>query len=755
MISQKELKREIFSKKEKLTDHELFVSESYNTFLTQMQAGVTECETGCTAKIVEDDSHIAYTDGKAVCISYDNDISKGHSRKERHLIYCGLNLHECGHILFTDFALMEKCLKELVDGNIYPVPNDNPYLQGLRDFLYTDGNASYILPLFKNLDNCIEDGFVDRAIMSLVPGYARSLRYVRTVDNSLENISYKEMVAKKYPKVNIFINMVLFYARHGVLLYEDDDKGELIDSFKEVIPVIKKAVFTTSPFQRKKMVWEVFCYLFNFIEIDNKKNNSQNGQTGQSGNQQKNSQNGGQQGNNSQSNGQQGNPQNGSQNGNQQGNTSQNSQNGQQNSPNNNQQGNNSNDDSQQGNSQNGNQQGNNSQNGSQQGNASQDGSQSGNDGLQDALKSAASAMKNTEKTEHKNTVSPNSQALSNLTNAMGNGDPASTSSDNSQKNGEIGNMESPELDALANKVAENSVCNKQEKEIQKEMQQNVKDYLSDSDFHKGIRSRCHRAEVTPYAKKMYEEEHGELDKIVHRMISEFEKEIKERQTGDTMTGLYTGKRFEAREAYRYDKRVMSRKILPEDIPDMAVGILVDCSGSMGGEKIEYAIKTAYITYTFCRRLNIPVFVTGHTTCGDEVSLISVADENSLDGNDKIRIFSLSAMSCNRDGYALKYSMEKLKKIPADQKLMMVISDGKPNHTSYHLAEGREDCQSIVKDGIKNGITTITAAIDDAVSVKSVYKEGISEKNSAAYLDLSDLQKLPKAFVKIIKKRLE
>ena len=98
--------------------------------------------------------------------------------------------------------------------------------------------------------------------------------------------------------------------------------------------------------------------------------------------------------------------------------------------------------------------------------------------------------------------------------------------------------------------------------------------------------------------------------------------------------------------------------------------------------------------------------------------------------------------------------MEKLKHIVAEQKLMMIISDGCPNHTGYHIKEGRDDCQAIVKDGLIYGITTIAAAIDDAVNVQSVYKKGISEKNSAEYLDLSDLRKLPKAFVKIIKKRL-
>ena len=704
MLSQKELKREIFSQKEKLKDHELFVSDSYNKFLTQMQDGITECKSGCEAFMTENTESIAYTDGTRIYISYDSLLSKGHNRKERHLIYCGLNLHECGHLLFTDFQLMMKSMEALKKGEMYPTPEDNPYLQKLRNFLYTTGNEQYILPIFKKLDNCIEDGFVDRAVMAMVPGYARCLRYVRNEDNSLEKMTYKEMVDKKCPRVHIFIAMTLFYARHGLLLFDDSDSGELIDSFKEVMPVIKKAVFSASPFQRKKMVWKVMCYLYNFIEIDNNQ-------------QKKNSQNGAQQGNNSQS-------------GTQQGNSTQSGA----------QQGNNSQGDAQQGN---------NSQGDAQQSNGSVCGESP--QSLQEALKQADAAMRNTESTKHNNTVTPNEQVMSALENKLNS---ASGKSSEEKKADETGNLECSELDSIANKVAEGKIFQKQEDEIKKDMSQKVTSYLSDAPIHRGIHAKCTRAGVTERATSSYEKEHRELDSIVTRMITEFEKEIKERQTGDTLTGLYTGKRFEAREAYRYDKRVMSRKILPEDIPDMAVGILVDCSGSMGGDKIHYAIQSAYITYSFCKRLQIPVFVVGHTTSGNDVSLISVADENSLDNNDKIRIFDLRSQNCNRDGYALKYCMEKLKHIVAEQKLMMIISDGCPNHTAYHLNEGRADCQAIVKDGIKNGITTIAAAIDDAVNVQSVYKKGISEKNSAEYLDLSDLRKLPKAFVKIIKKRL-
>ena len=84
----------------------------------------------------------------------------------------------------------------------------------------------------------------------------------------------------------------------------------------------------------------------------------------------------------------------------------------------------------------------------------------------------------------------------------------------------------------------------------------------------------------------------------------------------------------------------------------------------------------------------------------------------------------------------------------------MIISDGLPNHNGYGLESGQKDCQQVVREGLKAGIFTIAAAIGDADSVKRVYKDGVSEKNSATYLDISDLEKLPKAFVKIIKEKL-
>ena len=726
MISQKDLKRAIFDRKEKLSMEEIFLSEAYNTFLTQMAQGITQKKNNCKAVMYnKNDNSAAYTDGETTYINYSSEAALSMNQVERHTYYCGLNLHECGHLKFTDFKLSKKNIEEMLNKKLYPTPPQNDYLEELEKFLEQDGNAQILASLFKELDNCIEDGFVDRAVTAIAPGYASCLRFEKKADSTIGKQTYKEMVDQKMPKTVIFINLVLTYAVYGELLYEETEHDELLDSFREMIPVIRDAVFEPSPFIRKKKGMLVLCYLFHFFEQQS--NQQKSGGNGQQDSNQ-NQSGSGLSGNSTQSNSQ--------------GSESQQSSSGSSQSSSE------SGDQSQsgQGQSQNG------TQSGSSETTSSQGKSEQDENALKNMLQEAINAMPKGKETSRKNVSGPDEEAIKQLTEALKNTEEKNSSSA-PQNNPSA--TESDELNKIAEKVAESQIQNEQEQDIANQMQCDVKQFLDGVVCHKNVGCVTQRIQQTVTGKKRYEDEHHELDLIVKRFLKEFLKEIQDRQLGDTQTGLYAGKRFNARAAYRYDKRVMSNKIAPEDIPDMAVGILIDSSGSMYGEKISYARKCAYITYSFCQALAIPCFVIGHTTQGSSVKLMNVVDEASLDGKDAQRIFELTNDDCNRDGYALRYCLGRLRKIVADQKIMLIISDGRPNHNGYGYQTGKEDIQDAVRKGVKDGISTIAAAIDDAETIKTLYQDGISPKYAAEYLDLSDLQKLPKAFVKILKSMLE
>ena len=697
MLNQRDLKRAIFEKQEKLADEEIFLSPQYEMFLSQMTEGTVSANEGLQAKVINSGEEIAFTDGKTVSINYSSHYMQNKTRLQKHLLFCGLNMHECGHLLFTDFPLNQKVREMIQQGIIYPSIDMDTDAEELQKFLDTDTDSRTIVAkLFHELDNCIEDGFVDRAVRKVAPGYASSLQYMREVDH-LDIRPYKDLKAEKTSKEDLFTVMVLNYAYQGVEIFEKGDTDDVIEAFEEVKPLIKQTVFEYSPMKRKKCVWTVFTKLFRFYQKQSQKQQSQ-------GQQSQGQQAQGQQPQGQQAQGQQ--PQ------------------GQQT-------------------------QGQQTQGQQSQGQQSQGQQSQGQQALKDLLKSITDSMPKTEKNNHYNTpTQPSTKVLQEVKAAAGN--EKDTASDSAKQP-----ESSTEFNQIMEQIARSQVCEQQEREIQSQLSCNIKAFLDGEKDHKNVPGKVIRVGGdSSSAVAAYEKQAPELNKIVTRLEREFKKEIKNRQLGDTLTGLYAGKRFNARDAYRYDKRVMSRKIAPEDIPDMAVIVLIDLSGSMSGQRLETAKQCAYITYRFCIDLGIKVSVIGHHALGDTVELVSVADENSLDRKDEIRIFGLSANGCNRDGYALRYCEKKLEKIQADQKLLMIISDGLPNHNGYGLESGQKDCQQVVREGLKAGIFTIAAAIGDADSVKRVYKDGVSEKNSATYLDISDLEKLPKAFVKIIKEKL-
>lgn len=795
ILSQKEIRRAINNRVDTLTDKEVFLSKAYSDFLSQMLRGVTMEDSKLSSVMFEGSKEgaIAYTDGSTCHIAFESAMTEGHDRRERNLIYTGLNLHESGHVVFTDFKLGQKAQESLVYNHLL-YPSVGKTGNDLEDFLVENpGATTPIASLYHRLDNCIEDGFIDRAVCNLCPGYAPALIYVDKTD-AADFMSAESMRLKGISNVDIFINLVLGYARHGKKFYEAGSADPVVEAFEDISDLIDKAVIEYSPTARKKLVNEVFCTLFQFIKDEVENQPPQNGGghgdgqqgEGQSGQgQQGQGQSGGSSGggqpdskNPGQEEGQDGSSEGGQSSSQSQGNSDgqSQSQNGQtassgQNSP-----------------SGNG--------NGTPSGGAS-------TQQLLDAIKNAANNAHQSEKSEHKNPTSPDRNLISSLKkeqngskdkkgdkqdgSQVGNNkesDPVQKenkssadaskdkpSEDENSKDGKKPNGEKDGKDTSADKASDKpntmddvlkSICEKaaadavqkeQEKAIQEELKDMRKDAFKEAPIHH-VNSTVVRVSPTSDGKDEYEAKHHDLDLILKRLLKEFEKEIKDRQTGETMTGLYNGKSVTSRELYRFDKRIMSNKILPEDIPDMAVGIVIDCSGSMHGNKIARAKESAYITYMFCQRLSIPCFVIGHdVSCG--VELLSVADENSIDHKDAQRIFSLRSGGCNRDGYALWYATKKLEKLQSDQKVLFVISDGRPNDGGYSGDIAKEDMQACVKYGVKHHILTIAAAIDDADAIHHYYKDGVSEKNSAKYLDLSDLDKLPKAFVKILKKMLD
>ena len=102
---------------------------------------------------------------------------------------------------------------------------------------------------------------------------------------------------------------------------------------------------------------------------------------------------------------------------------------------------------------------------------------------------------------------------------------------------------------------------------------------------------------------------------------------------------------------------------------------------------------------------------------------------------------------CNRDGAAIEISANLLSKRQEDIKLLIIISDGQPNHSNYGGTEAQKDIQSIIRRYKAQGIETIAAGIgDDRKRIHAIYGD--------CYLDISDLNSLPRQLTNLVRKRI-
>lgn len=305
------------------------------------------------------------------------------------------------------------------------------------------------------------------------------------------------------------------------------------------------------------------------------------------------------------------------------------------------------------------------------------------------------------------------------------------------------------EMDRLSEKMAEEEA----EEELEEEHLRELKDFDRELDYgqiHRNVNCTINRVtSVSDSIKETYEnvgKEPERVGKTTSRLLKQI---LKDRRTGGVQKGLYFGKSIASSSYSRHDKRFFQNKKLPTESPTLAVALVVDESGSMMGDRISYARFMAITTYTFCKEVGADIMIMGHSTdFYDNPEIFQYVDFGGCyDNNDKYRLLNIQARCCNRDGYALKYAVERINRTNADMKLVIIVSDGQPNNRGYQGQVAFDDLRHIKSDAKKNGIDVIAAAIgDDKDIIKGIYGDG--------FINISDLKKLPQAITNTIKKYL-
>ena len=309
------------------------------------------------------------------------------------------------------------------------------------------------------------------------------------------------------------------------------------------------------------------------------------------------------------------------------------------------------------------------------------------------------------------------------------------------------------DIDRILDKMAKRSACEQLENERLQELNDTAQN-ISYGNIHEGVGIQVNRiSSVDEELVEQYGQVAGSLLAISKQMQKSLVKQLKESRRGGKMTGLLMGRRLDTHALCRHDGKVFYKNSPSGGISEMAVGLLLDESGSMSScDRCTYARATAIILYDFCRGLNIPVMIYGHSTGYDSshrdtVNLYSYAEFESIDQDDQYRMMDISARSNNRDGAALRFVAEQLSKRPEEIKILMIVSDGQPADTGYYGTAAEEDLRGIRQEYQRKNIIFVAAAIgDDKQNIERIYGD--------SFMDITDLNQLPTKLTGVVRRHI-
>ena len=770
----KDFRKKVAEAKDNITDKGFFLSESCGIYLQNLATAITkEYSTGIDIHIQwTDDPVIAYaTDRGDITINLNNEFMlKAETRIKKLVAQKGLILHECGHLLFTDFHLNISRENAFFKRKLFPTPSCAAATEFLSDLQSMNlQNVNLFYKILDYIDNSLEDGFIENMILKSVPGEGKCLMLLR--DYQLDGFpSVEAQLEEGKAEYIIALNSLLSYAKYEKIKCNDVS----IPAIKFITThkgEIHKITHTYKAYDRMKLVNELFCEFYVYLKQEKKQERSQNqSQSSQDDSGSGSSQNNPEQQNSvSSSDSDNRNDENSNENNNQNGEGQK--QSGDQKEPGNSKMADKSNSSSTGSDQSTSNP--NKSRECSKQNNDPESQNPIGNNASGLSARSETNSSGSTENTNsstdinnlfsrlNKNMddiINPDINDNLNLNSGSALNDKsierlkAVDQFEMSSVNSSNSNMpESLEIDRITTNIAEQTVRENEQIRLDNELKQSVESF-DFSELNNNVEVNMLRGNTSNSAMQLYQYfcDNGAL-KMASAMAKEIRRKIKDQQQGGKLDGLYNGRYLDRNHLYRMDKKIFCKNDLPEDIPNMAISILVDCSGSMSAQaKLLYAMQTALIIYEFGQMMNIPVMVYGHNYSGG-MYLYSLAEFNTVDGQDKYRICSLNPGGCNRDGMALRYCADVVANRQEDKKFVFIISDGKPS-AYYSQSDAYKDIRNVLMEYSKKKVRFITFGLgNDQKGIEDIYCQDMSRSCTAKFVSTNEPQQLPKAVVKAIK----
>lgn len=235
----------------------------------------------------------------------------------------------------------------------------------------------------------------------------------------------------------------------------------------------------------------------------------------------------------------------------------------------------------------------------------------------------------------------------------------------------------------------------------------------------------------------IYEAKRREVLPIIEKLENDLREIFVKRRAGQWDTGFKYGKRIDIKKRIQEKAKgvsaVESRSWQKREAPgekDYAITILNDLSGSMQGEKINMDFKAKIVLAEVLNKLSIKCEILGFNDriyeyqkfdqpmsndirekMGGMIGEVSDAGEEhkkwlkkyergEATGEDLQKI-KLEKAEYNDDGWALEKASERLARIRANQKFLIVLSDGYPAESPQHSGD-EYDLNAVVKKITEN-----------------------------------------------------
>jgi len=239
----------------------------------------------------------------------------------------------------------------------------------------------------------------------------------------------------------------------------------------------------------------------------------------------------------------------------------------------------------------------------------------------------------------------------------------------------------------------------------------------------------------------VYEKTRREASPTINELTNDLRNIFRERRASRYEGGHRTGPRISiarriveiAKGISPFESRAWERKVGPFE-KDYAISLLVDLSGSMQGQKIEETFKAVIVIAEALNNNHVNIEVIGFNDRVYEFEKFKEKLTDDVRGRMGTMLEEVrsSRARWNDDGWAVGEASARLAKCEATEKILIVLSDGKPEPSGVHSGD-EYDLKSVVDKIVATGTQKIIGlGIGGGTShVKHFYPKSVAEVSAS------------------------